>query len=58
MSDVNIVGDVGAQLNAQSTFSVSYMAHLTDFTRFISVVVQSLTCTHNSFVDTAYAGGV
>jgi hypothetical protein len=33
MSDVDVVGDVGAQLNSQSTFSVSDVARLTDFTK-------------------------
>jgi hypothetical protein len=33
LPDVDVVGDIGAQINAESTFAVADVAHLTDFTK-------------------------
>jgi hypothetical protein len=58
--DVNVVGDVGAQLNEQSTFSVSDVTHLTDFTKVCFCYVCTIARTHNSLlpVDPSNTGPV
>ena len=33
MNDVNVVGDVGAAIDADSLFTVANVPHLTDFTK-------------------------
>lgn len=33
MSDVNVLGDVGATLNIDTSFEVADISHLTDFTK-------------------------
>ncbi len=41
MNDVNVVGDVGATIDADSLFTVANVPHLTDFTK-VSVRLVSI----------------
>lgn len=59
LPEVDVVGDVGAQINSESIFAVADVVHLTDFTK-VRVGCNSGTLALNliCFVDVAHAGGI